>query len=348
MMGKRNRGDLISQFAQQGSPGLDRFAVAEQIQQRMPTGLSVATSDAEQPTEKAEAPAPEFEVPVEKTVSNPLNARFVYREQRIVDLASSILKHQQLSPALCCSKSDFLNLVATPDCPPPIRQWSSENITDEIEYVVLGGHYRRQACKRLGRGLIVRPVKVKSVMDLYALSYTENDEREGATPLDDALAWQNLIDMGLAPTHEQIADVTGKSRAVITKTLALLKLPSDAIELLREAPGEYSYKAAYVLTQLLDQVDQPRLLELTRQVAHSEITLRTIEALLADGQSTERKPRKKKENSRQHKLLRDGQSVGFIKDWDSGKVVLEIQIFDQEQREALVADLRRRLGGEGA
>ena len=52
--------------------------------------------------------------------------------------------------------------------------------------------------------------------------------------------------------------------------------------------------------------------------------------------------RKRKETSRQYRIQRDGRPVGSLKEWDSGKVVLEVVLADPRDRAALVAALRER------
>ena len=54
------------------------------------------------------------------------------------------------------------------------------------------------------------------------------------------------------------------------------------------------------------------------------------------------RPRKTKENSRQYKIQIDGRIAGFIKEWDSGKVALEINLAEPSARESLVQELKAR------
>jgi ParB family chromosome partitioning protein len=65
--------------------------------------------------------------------------------------------------------------------------------------------------------------------------------------------------------------------------------------------------------------------------------LESIRSKLEEGKS-----RKCREVSRQHKLLVDGRQVGTLKEWDSGRVVLEVNLPDPAARESLVADLKHR------
>ena len=58
------------------------------------------------------------------------------------------------------------------------------------------------------------------------------------------------------------------------------------------------------------------------------------------------KSRRTKLNSRQYKLQAGGQEVGVLKDWDDGRVVLEIRLEDQKRREALVEMLKGEFANE--
>ena len=53
-----------------------------------------------------------------------------------------------------------------------------------------------------------------------------------------------------------------------------------------------------------------------------------------------------REISRQHKILVEGSEIGVIKEWDTGRVTLDIKLADQAEREILVAELRKRFGLE--
>ena len=72
---------------------------------------------------------------------------------------------------------------------------------------------------------------------------------------------------------------------------------------------------------------------------------KVVEAIRKHAQ--EGKARKIKEISRQYKIRSDaGQLLGTIKEWDSGRVVLDVQVNDRGAREALVETLKARFGLE--
>ena len=71
------------------------------------------------------------------------------------------------------------------------------------------------------------PVLVQSVSDVHSLeqALVENLHREDLNPLEEAGAFQQLVDE-FGYTHEQVAGRVGKSRTAVTNTLRLLQLPA--------------------------------------------------------------------------------------------------------------------------
>ena len=350
-MTSRARKDLEASradFMAMEAPGEDRFTRAAKIQAQVPSGTAprvppIQTRPAGQAGE-GESESLTVTAQLADVIENPLNARHSYKEKRITDLAASIAQRGQLTPAIACLTSELM---------PLLQGEEAEGLRKAIEaapnagalYLLIGGHYRKKALSRLHKPIELKVVTVGSLLDLYALSYAENDEREDTTPLDDALSWQNLLELGIAKTQEDISRATNKTRSTIVKTLALLKLPPEVQDIFKEAQERYSYLAAYTLTQLVQHVTRDKLIGFAQQIVTSAITTRELEAVLAAATS-ETPARKVKEISRQHKLHSDGQEIGVIKEWDNGRVLLDIRLPDGMTREALVAEMRKRFGGE--
>ena len=98
----------------------------------------------------------------------------------------------------------------------------------DTDYELIAGERRLEACKMAGMTEI--PVFVKEVTDQerLVLAIIENVQRENLSPIEEAKAYQRLIDeFDLA--HQDIAKIMNKDRATITNTLRLLKL-SDIIQ----------------------------------------------------------------------------------------------------------------------
>ena len=107
-------------------------------------------------------------------------------------------------------------------------------LDDEAEsYELIAGERRWRAARRAGLQTI--PVLVQVADDVASLeqALVENLHRVDLNALEEAAAYQQLIDeFGL--THEQVATRVGKSRATVTNTLRLLQLPAGAQRALAE------------------------------------------------------------------------------------------------------------------
>ena len=94
-------------------------------------------------------------------------------------------------------------------------------------YEIIAGERRWRAAQRAGITRV--PVIIKDVSDreVLELALIENLQREDLNPIEEANAYQNLIEeFGL--THEEVSSRIGKDRSTITNQLRLLKLPEDA------------------------------------------------------------------------------------------------------------------------
>ncbi|WP_454740087.1 ParB/RepB/Spo0J family partition protein [Cupriavidus necator] len=247
---------------------------------------------------------------------NPFNARRLYRPERVHELAESMRADGQLVPGIATIRNG--------------------------RRVLAGGHYRFKALKVAGiqrMKLLVHPELTDQ--QLYQLSYKENAEREAQSPLDNALAWRALIDQGIYPNESAIAEVTGMSLPNINKTLAILKLSDSVLDTVRETPEPFALSTLYQLT-LLERVAGPAVAGVMAIKVRDEVAVcRDVEEARARYES--KTARKQKETSRQHRLLgADGSPLGVLKDWDSGKVSFEITLLDPAQRQALVEELKAR------
>lgn len=353
MTNKQNASDQRRAFMQSDPPsGANRFAAARSTLERLPSGTA-ARAETELPAAAPPASsAGMITAPIEQVVENPLNARHSYNEARINELATSMALLGQLAPALACEMSDVRAMLDISGAGEGVNLLNIHlpalraAVDSGKPYLLIGGHYRRAALQRIARPIDLKIVKVASLLDLYTLSYAENDERAETTPLDDALSWKKLLDSGVASGHEDIARATKKDRAVIVKTLSVLKLSDDVLEVLRQAKQPFSYIGAYELSRMSGAgVATDRLLQLAQMLVDGEVTTRELERLAKAAVAGAPEPRTK-EHSRQHKLLSGGRQLGLVKEWDHGRVLLDIRIEDQAAREQLVQEFRRRWGGE--
>lgn len=257
------------------------------------------------------------EVALDLIEPNPFNARHIYRPERVNELATSIGANGQETPGSAVTVGDKVILIA--------------------------GHYRWKALKRLGRPMLLVVYPPMSNQELYAKSFRENHDREEETALDNALAWRNLIDKGVYSTETEIAEVTGYSLPTINKTLAILGLPEALLAIIRENPAQFKVSLLYELKLFAESAPIEKAMELAHGILAGEVSRKTI----SDAREQYEKPktaRKQKETSRAYKISREGKVIGSMKTWDSGRVSFDVKIVDALERQKLISELRERFG----
>jgi ParB family chromosome partitioning protein len=146
-------------------------------------------------------------------------------------------------------------------------------------YQLVAGERRWRAARRAGLQTI--PAVVRSTDDLSSVeqALVEHLHRQDLTPLEEAAAYQQLIeDCGL--THEQVSSRVGKSRSTITNMLRLLSLPPTIQHLL--ADGRLSAGHARALLGSPDRAFQEHLAK--RAVAEAW-SVRAVEDAIRDRQA---------------------------------------------------------------
>ena len=300
-----------------------RWAKAEQIVSAKPSGLPPSAVPV---LEKGNSLFSTVEmlaldvlsVEITKVRDNPRNARKLYDPAVVTQRATSIRLDGQMTPAPAC------------------LDWENPG-----SYILIGGHYRKKALLQNGATHIqIKLLAAKNNFDLYRLSYAENDQRQSGTPLDDALSWQELQAAGEVGTQDEIAALVGKPRTTINKTLALLNLSTGILSVLKETPDKFTLTAGYELSLMTSGFSETELIAIAQKVAAGDFSTRDL-TRLREARKTNT-PRKQKEISRQHKIVMNGAHRGTIKDWDSGKVVMEVMLTDPAERERVVSELRER------
>ena len=309
-----------------------RFAAADKAMSLRPEGFAgKGTRSAEEqrpPSSPLTAHLPDttpvhtnrelVRVPIAHVHDNPYNARRAYDPQELKRITDSIRESGQKVAALAVRHRDKPGHV-----------------------ILIDGHYRKQALISAGQTDIdCELTQAVDELDMYSQSYHLNDKRSAQTTIDNALAWQDLLEKGVVADGEGIAKVLKISPAEVTKTLAVTRLPQVAIAKMIERPTKFGLVMSYELSRCAKYLKEHELLAIMDDIIADQISTRKLESIRS--KLEEGKSRKRREVSRQHKLLANGRQVGTLKEWDSGKVVLEINLPDLAARESLVADLKHR------
>lgn len=321
---------LKSSMAHESEALDDRFAAAEaamaatggNLLKQLPQPVQGGAAAPAAPASGASVALDGFQiqvVPIETVHDNPENSRQFYPSDELEELEQQISAHGQLEP---------IDAMPHPERP---GHW-----------LILSGHKRVRVLRRLGE-THVRLVARAPVFGLerYKVSRAFNTHSR-ETALDNARAWKVLVDAGHA-SYDEIAEALGVSKALLSKTLAFNKLPQSAIARIKEHPEMFGPGAAQSLSQIAQQSDEERLLELIEGVIEGRVTTRQLEHAAKEASSTKRE-RRPKHNSRQYKVLADGREIGVIKDWDDGRVQLMVSLDDPAKRAHIVDLLKRELG----
>ena len=147
-------------------------------------------------------------------------------------------------------------------------------------YQLIAGERRWRAASRAGLQMIPAIVRVTDDVSSVEQALVENLHRQDLTPLEEAAAYQQLLE-DFNMTHEQVASKVGKSRSAITNALRLLGLPPSIQSLL--ADGRLSAGHAKALLGTPDRSLQELL---AKQAVEMGWTVRGIEEAVRESQNT--------------------------------------------------------------
>jgi ParB family chromosome partitioning protein len=187
------------------------------------------------------------EISVSSIDPNPNQPRSHFDEDSLAELSASIKAIGLLQPVLVRPSS-------TPD-----------------RFELIAGERRWRASKRAGLSTIPAIVRVTDDVSSVEQALVENLHRQDLTPLEEAAAYQQLLE-DFSMTHEQVAAKVGKSRSAITNSLRLLTLPPTIQQYLAE--GRLSAGHAKALLGTPDRVLQESL---ARVAVEQSLTVRGLE-----------------------------------------------------------------------
>jgi ParB family chromosome partitioning protein len=171
------------------------------------------------------------EVSVTSIAPNPGQPRAQFDEESLSELTASIRALGVLQPVL-------------------VRE------VDADQYQLIAGERRWRAARRAGLTTIPAIIRRTDDRGVAEQALVENVQRQDLTPLEEAAAFQQLIeDFGL--THDEVAGRVGKSRSTVTNTVRLLQLPPAVQRMVAE--GQLSAGHARALLATPDRALQEQL-----------------------------------------------------------------------------------------
>jgi len=217
-------------------------------------------------------PGAEFaEVPLDAIRPNPKQPRTVFDEDELAELVHSVREIGVLQPVV-------------------VRRIPDHDGEDQVRYELIMGERRWRASRAAGRETVPAIIKETGHDDLLRDALLENLHRSQLNPLEEAAAYQQLLD-DFGCTQEELAGRIGRSRPQISNTLRLLRLPPSVAR--RVAAGVLSAGHARALLGLPDAAAMERV---AQRVVAEGISVRGVEELVAVGEDgspagTRRAPR---------------------------------------------------------
>jgi ParB family transcriptional regulator, chromosome partitioning protein len=250
------------------------------------------------------------EISVKELRPNPYQPRKVFQPEAIEELKNSILEHGILQPII---------------------------VRKSIKgFEILAGERRFRAAKEAKLDKVPVVVREFSEQQMMELAVLENLQREDLTPIEEAIAYQTLMDK-LNVTQEVLAKRLGKSRPHIANHIRLLSLPAKIQELISN--GKISMGHGRALLGLKQKDKLPALVD---KVMKEGLNVRQLEYFIQ--QLNENVPRETKKPKvdkdifikEQENVLRDrfGTSVHIKQTKNKGKI--EIEFFSKEDLERIL------------
>lgn len=267
--------------------------------------------DALIPTETLEAFSNENaieKIAIEKLVANPYQPRKKFDEQAIEELAQSIKEHGIIQPLVVRKKG--------------------------TKYEIVVGERRYRAAKIAQLKELPAIVKDMTNEQMMEVAILENLQREDLTPIEEAEAYQSLIEK-LNFTQEDLANRLGKSRPHITNTLRLLQLPEKIRDLVNDGHLSMGHGRA-----LLGLKNKRKIPEVAQKVIKQSLNVRQLEALIKQyNENVSRETKKVKKDifvQATESQLREyfGTNVQIKKNKNKGKI--EIEFYSEEDLERIL------------
>ena len=238
---------------------------------------------------------------------NPYQPRKEFDREKLDELAQSIKENGVIQPII-------------------VRQ------SPVIGYEILAGERRYRASLLAGLRSIPAVVKQLSDQEMMVQSIIENLQRENLNPIEEARAYESLIEKGF--THSEIADKMGKSRPYISNSIRLLSLPEKILSEVENSKLSQAHARSLVG---LHKEQQDYFFQ---RIIEEDISVRRLESLL-----TEKKQKKlqktnhfiQNEEEQLKKLLGLDVEIKLSKK-DSGKIIISFS--NQEEYSRIINSLR--------
>ncbi|HHY64711.1 MAG TPA: ParB/RepB/Spo0J family partition protein [Clostridiaceae bacterium] len=231
---------------------------------------------------------------------NTRQPRKTFDQERLEALAESIKEHGVVQPIIVKSEGS--------------------------RYVIVAGERRWRAAKLAGLKTIPAIIKDMTSREVMEIALIENLQREDLNPIEEAEAYQRLIEE-YSMTQEEVAKLVGKSRTAVANSVRLLSLSKEIKEMITDGRLTSGHARALITVS-----DEKKQLNLANQIIEKGLNVRDAEKLASMEDKKQKKNRKQKPADRiaaEFKNLEDklrsvyGTKVSLYDGNGKGKIVIE-------------------------
>ena len=190
-----------------GKEPVRKSALGKGLNNLIPTGDSTDIATKAEPKVQIKEVIKEAvqTLPINKVEPNRDQPRKNFNQDKLEELADSISKHGIVQPLIVKKRRNYYEIVA--------------------------GERRWRAAKSLGLKEVPVVIKDYSDKEIMEIALIENLQREDLNPIEEALAYQGLIEENKL-TQDEVAEKVSKSRSTIANALRLLKLDQRVQQML--------------------------------------------------------------------------------------------------------------------
>lgn len=244
-------------------------------------------------------------IPVSSISPNTHQPRQNFSAPELEDLSASIKEHGILQPLLVTERADG-------------------------GYELVAGERRWRAAQMAGLATVPALIKKFANQQKLEVALIENIQRENLNPLEEAFAYQRLMEeFGL--TQQDVADKVGKSRPAVANTVRLLSLPEEVKTALVDKRINMGQARA-----LLSLEDSAKQLDMLSSMLGQRITVRELERTVSKGnKKSHRDPNLNYLEDQLRAAL--GTKVTLTKKGERGTIVIDY--YSQEELTRLINDI---------
>ncbi|MBR5601175.1 MAG: ParB/RepB/Spo0J family partition protein [Clostridia bacterium] len=149
-----------------------------------------------------------------------------------------------------------------------------ENAVAKDTYEIIAGERRWRAAKMAGITEVPVVIMDSDDMKTSEIALIENVQRQDLNPVEEAFAYQALIDR-YGCTQEEVARKVGRNRSTIANMLRLIELPDAVLELLKKGDISMGHARA-----LLGLDDEAQMVDLAQKIVEKDYSVRETEKIV--------------------------------------------------------------------